>query len=126
MTDAFGAMSNLAGCDLWCNRMGHNFDTRRFLPIGFPQLMERNFGFHEVAWEGDCQDQDCVYDACLEYDGDDAPGDASSDYAVPCGVAFSDGSELSPFVYRERLSKNGSNGYGRCVNLNTRTRRVLK
>lgn len=97
-----------------------------FSPSDSPQLMERNFVFHEVAWEGDCQDQDCVYDACLEYDGDDAPGDAPIDYAVPCGVAFSDGSELSPFVYRERLSKNGSNGYGRCVNLNTRTRRVLK
>lgn len=120
------AMSNLAGCDLWCNRMERNFNTRKFLPIGFPQLIERNFVFHEVAWERQCRDQDLVYDACLQYDVDESPGVEPFVLDCPCGVMFSDGSELSPFVYRERLSANGANGYERCVNQNTRLRRSLK
>ena len=120
------AMSNLAGCDLWCNRMERNFNTGKFLPIGFPQLIERNFVFHEVAWERQCRDQDLVYDACLQYDVDESPGVEPFVLDCPCGVMFSDGSELSPFVYRERLSANGANGYERCVNQNTRLRRSLK
>ena len=120
------AMSNLVGCDLWCNRMERNFNTRKFLPIGFIQLIERNFVFHEVAWEGLCRDQDLVYDACLQYDVDETPGVEPFVLDSPCGVIFSDGSELSPFVYRERLSATGANGYERCVNQNTRLRRSLR
>ena len=120
------AMSNLVGCDLWCNRLERNFNTRKFLPIGFPELIERNFVFHEVAWEGQCRDQDLVYDACLQYDVDETPGVEPFVLDSPCGVMFSDGSELSPFVYRERLSANGANGYERCVNQNTRLRRSLR
>ena len=44
----------------------------------------------------------------------------------PCGVMFSDGSELSPLAYRERLAKNGEDGYGSCVNLNKVKRRAIK
>ena len=38
----------------------------------------------------------------------------------------SDGSELSHFAYRERLAKDGADGYGRCINLNKVKRRTLK
>ena len=120
------SMSNLAGCELWCNRMGRNFETRNFLPIGFPQQIRKNFVFHEVAWEGQCGDQDLVYDACLEYDGDDTPGEEPVEYVVPSMIIFSDGNELSPFAYRERLSQNGTSGYGRCQNQNMRIRRCLR
>ena len=51
------------------------------------------------------------------------------DFTADRGIGpqkYSDGSELSPFVYRERLSANGANGYERCVNQNTRLRRSLK
>lgn len=87
---------------------------------------ERNFVFHEVAWEGQCRDQDLVYDACLQYDVDETPGVVPFVLDSPCGVMFSDGSELSPFAYRERLAKDGVDGYGRCENLNKCKRRTLK
>ena len=92
--------------------------------IGYRRVCPQNI--HEVAWEGQCRDQDLVYDACLEYDVDETPGVEPLVLDCPCGVMFSDGSELSPFVYRERLSANGANGYERCVNQNTRLRRYLK
>ena len=72
------------------------------------------------------RDQDLVYDACLQYDVDETPGVEPFVLDSPCGVIFSDGSELSPFVYRERLSATGANGYERCVNQNTRLRRSLR
>ena len=120
------SMSNLVGCDLWCNRMGKYFKTRKILPIGCVQVSEEEFTFHEVAWEGQCRDQDLVYDACLQYDVDEAPGVEPLVLDSPCGVMFSDGSELSPFAYRERLAKDGADGYGRCINLNKVKRRAIK
>lgn len=89
-------------------------------------ITEEEFTFHEVAWEGQCRDQDLVYDACLEYDVDETPGVEPLVLDCPCGVIFSDGSELSPFVYRERLTKDGEDGYGKCANLNKVRRRTLK
>ena len=120
------SLSNLAGCDLWCNRMGGCFKTRKIVLLGTFQITEEEFTFHEVAWEGQCRDQDLVYDACLEYDVDETPGVEPLVLACPCGVIFSDGSELSPFVYRERLTKDGEDGYGSCVNLNKVKRRAIK
>ena len=120
------SLSNLAGCDLWCNRMGGCFKTRKIVLLGTFQITEEEFTFHEVAWEGQCRDQDLVYDACLEYDVDETPGVEPLVLDCPCGVIFSDGSELSPFVYRERLTKGGEDGYGKCANLNKVRRRTLK
>ena len=120
------SLSNLVGCDLWCNRMGKYFKTRMILPIGCIQLSEEEFTFHEVAWEGQCRDQDLVYDSCLQYDVDETPGVEPFVLDSPCGVMFSDGSELSPLAYRERLAKNGEDGYGSCVNLNKVKRRTIK
>lgn len=120
------SLSNLAGCDLWCNRMGGCFKTRKIVLLGTFQITEEEFTFHEVAWEGQCRDQDLVYDACLEYDVDETPGVEPLVLDCPCGVIFSDGSELSPFVYRERLTKDGEDGYGKCANLNKVRRRTLK
>ena len=120
------SLSNLVGCDLWCNRMGKYFKTRMILPIGCIQLSEEEFTFHEVAWEGQCRDQDLVYDSCLQYDVDETPGVEPFVLDSPCGVMFSDGSELSPLAYRERLAKDGEDGYGSCVNLNKVKRRAIK
>ena len=120
------SLSNLAGCDLWCNRMGGCFKTRKIVLLGTFQITEEEFTFHEGAWEGQCRDQDLVYDACLEYDVDETPGVEPLVLDCPCGVIFSDGSELSPFVYRERLTKDGEDGYGKCANLNKVRRRTLK
>ena len=120
------SLSNLAGCDLWCNRMGRLFKTRSFLPIGVFEEVEAEFVFHEVAWEGLCGDQDLVYDACIQYDGGEVLGCAPVEFVVPQGVMFCDGSEQAPFVYRERLSKDGSDGYGNCSNLYQRIRRAIR
>ena len=94
--------------------------------IGSFQITEEEFTFHEVAWEGQCRDQDLVYDSCLQYDVDETPGVEPFVLDSPCGVMFSDGSELSPLAYRERLAKDGEDGYGSCVNLNKVKRRAIK
>jgi len=76
--------------------------------------VENYFIYHEVAWSGNCEDGDLVYDACLQYDGDDDPSQAPHVAEQPCGVVFSDGSADAPLVYRERLTSPIPNGYGRC------------
>lgn len=62
----------------------------------------------------------------VKYDVDEAPGVEPLVLDSPCGVMFSDGSELSPLAYRERLAKDGEDGYGSCVNLNKVKRRAIK
>ena len=66
------SFANALGCDLWQSQM---FDALQPFPVNPAQLIGQRsfrpvcgagvFNYHEVAWTGDCDVDDLVYDACL-------------------------------------------------------------
>ena len=121
---AVTSLGNLVGCSLWSSVMedtvgGLDFETRPYCAIGrtdwTPPRWGWGFSYHEVAWDGNANDSDRVFDACLNYDGDADPTSEPRTKEQPVDVAFSDGNPSAPFVYRERLTPSGTNGYDRCL-----------
>ena len=126
------SFSNLLGCHLYSSRMFHtltdSFMTREYTAIGCPDLTAPSWGwgfsYHEVAWDGSCDDSDYVYDACLKYID---PAATNNLPQLPFSVRFSDGSPDYPYVYRERLTPPGPDGYDRCIaRPDTKIRRRVK
>lgn len=96
--------SNALGCDLWQSRMGSYvpaFETQPIRAIGHPAFETPcgwglGFTYHEVAWTGGCDDDDAVFDACLEFLQPD--GNSS---IVPTNLVFgAEGDNL----YRDRIA----------------------
>ena len=113
------SLANALGCSLWSSVMGYHFDTNPYCAIGRtpwnPPTWGWCFSYHEVAWDGTAGDSDLVFDACLQYDGDADPQHAPRTASQPVSVPFSDGNSGSPFVYRERLTPAGPDGYESCI-----------
>ncbi|MDO5320356.1 MAG: hypothetical protein Q4G65_17150, partial [bacterium] len=130
------SFSNLLGCELWSSRMddgedGYGFLTNPYIPIGCENWTSSGSGeafrFHEVAWTGNCGDDDTIYDACLKIDGRRGTSAPLRMEELPTGMIFSDGSADAPYVYRECLAAPGDWGYGRCLSQpGTRIRRTVK
>ena len=121
---AVTTFGNLIGCSLWSSIMedtiaGWGFETRPYCAIGrndwTPPGWGWSFSYHEVAWDGNANDSDRVFDACLQYDGDADPASEPRTKEQPVNVVFSDGNALAHFVYRERLTPSSTNGYDRCL-----------
>jgi hypothetical protein len=105
---AVATFANILGCDL--------FQSRMFGVLPFPLNPTRGIGthnwlsacglgaftMHEVAWTGDCLEDDDVYDACLALDGDADPTRAPHTPQLPTGLRF--GASPQGFLsYRDRL-----------------------
>jgi hypothetical protein len=56
---------------------------------------------HEVAWTGDCGEDDLVFDACLELDGDADPTRPPHRAHLPVGMRFG---APGQGLYRDRLA----------------------
>lgn len=81
--------ANILGCNLSQSGMGLVFHTHFIYLIG--DLIPRKAGFprHAVAWEGECESNDPVYDACLKSDADGDPGDnGHSQFELPLNLQF--------------------------------------
>jgi hypothetical protein len=65
--------SNLLGADLWQSSMGNDFQTNPVLLIGDSHWRRVGFSHHSVAWKGPCTENDELFDACLQVDGDGKP-----------------------------------------------------
>jgi hypothetical protein len=72
---------NILGGELWQSET-NGFDYNPVLRIGESQWHEDHFNFHVLAWEGDCDIDNNVFDACLQVDGDHNPTN-SDDRHVP-------------------------------------------
>jgi hypothetical protein len=76
---AVATFANVLGCDLWQSRMfgGVPFSLNPTRAIGSSTWLSAcavgAYNMHEVAWKGDCTDQDEVFDASLQVDGDADP-----------------------------------------------------
>jgi hypothetical protein len=100
--------ANILGCSLWQSRMGE-FTPFALNPIvaigstiwqsacGFPL----GFLYHEVAWKGDCDVGDEVFDACLILDGDADPTTSPHTPLLPAKILFGN---MGDGVYRDRLA----------------------
>jgi hypothetical protein len=95
--------ANAVGCDLWQSQM---FDMNQSFPVNPAQLIGQQsfravcgtgqFAFHEVAWTGDCSEEDLVFDACL---ADVYPGTWMP--IVPAAIEFG---HIGQLGYRQLLA----------------------
>ena len=112
------SFANLLGCSLFSSKMRQDFQLNPISAIGrdpwTPPGWGWSFSFHEVAWANDCLSSDKVFDACLLLDGDASPSTAPHSSMHATNIPFSDGNPAAPFVYKERLTAPGSNGYDKC------------
>jgi hypothetical protein len=67
--------ANLLGAELWQSSMGTGvfFTTNPILAIGHSVWQTIKFSHHTVAWKGACLENDDLFDACLQVDGDPHP-----------------------------------------------------
>lgn len=120
--------SNILGCDLSQSRMSSSFALNEVISIGFDYWavpFNGSFSYHEVAWKGDCDVDDEVFDACLKVDGDNDPYNGPPHTALlPVNMTF--GECTGPLNYRQRLTTNASDGCPRCQpRTYSKTRRVV-
>jgi hypothetical protein len=102
--------ANSVGCDLWQSRMGGlvgGFSIHPIVAIGASQWAQPcgwwpGFGMHEVAWTGNCGNDDTVFDACLVFDADINPAHAPFSGIFPANIRFGQAGEGG---YRDRLAR---------------------
>ncbi|HEX8774709.1 MAG TPA: hypothetical protein VF735_14150 [Pyrinomonadaceae bacterium] len=97
------SFANILGCQLWQSIVGPHFRTNPVRLIGRRGIKPRDFidiG-HEVAWKGDCKEDDELFDACLQVDGDEDPKGGDFDPLLPAKLRFGKPGENS---YRFRLA----------------------
>jgi hypothetical protein len=93
--------ANILGCNLWQSGMGREFDTNRILPIGASYWRNFFFFHHSVAWEGNCVENNLLFDACFQIDTDGKPGSAPQKPVQPAKIHFGnsrDGGYVSSFA----------------------------
>jgi hypothetical protein len=99
--------ANALGCDLWQSRMfgAAPFRLNPVLAIGARSwggaCNTGVFAMHEVAWEGECEADDEVFDACLQVDGDIDPTRPPHIPVLPANMRFGNPEERQ---YRDRLA----------------------
>jgi len=96
--------ANVLGCDLWQSRMESGFALNELLAIGSATWQTAcgwaTFNYHEVAWLGGCTQNDPVWDACLQVDGDADPTTAPHTPMLPVNLVFG---AIGAGLYRDRL-----------------------
>jgi hypothetical protein len=97
--------SNILGCDLWQSRMEAGFALNEILAIGSNVWQTAcnwgGFSYHEVAWKNQCTENDAVFDACLQVDGDANPlGGNPHTPLLPKNMVFG---AVGAGLYRDRL-----------------------
>jgi hypothetical protein len=98
--------ANILGCDLSEMVLGYSFALNEMIAIGsadfsLPCGFWPSFYYHEVAWQGSCDNEGKVSDACLEVDGDADPTTPPHTALLPVALRFGATGELG---YRDRLS----------------------
>lgn len=117
--------ANLVGADLWQSRMGWGFALNEILAIGSSTWQTAcnwgGFSYHEVAWKGACTEQEHVYDACLQVDGDADPTSAPHTPVLPIDMRFGNPGDGD---YRDKLCP-ASGGAACAPQPSTRARRPV-
>ena len=104
---AVATLSNIVGCDLWESRMfgAVPFPLNPTRAIGSPTWLSAcslgAYNMHEVAWKNNCTEQDEVFDASLQIDGDLDPTRAPHSPRFAANIRFGFPGEGQ---YRDRLA----------------------
>lgn len=84
--------ANILGADLWQSRMESGFELNELLAIGSATWQSAcgwwGFSYHEIAWKGACDNNDRIFDACLQVDGDADPTSAPHVALLPTNMIF--------------------------------------
>jgi hypothetical protein len=106
--------------------MGYNFNLNPVLPIGstigHPLCVKTQFNHHEVAWAGDCTENDVVCDACLQLNG--APDPATNPIQPLLAVNMIFGAAGSGY-YRDKIATHDFLGHCEPKPVGNRRRRLL-
>lgn len=107
--------ANILGCDLWQSRMESFFDLNPVFAIGSSVWQTAcgwgGFSYHEVAWKGACTEQEAVFDACLQVDGDADPTSPPHTPLLPMNMRFGFPGDAD---YRDHLCPPGAGGSEAC------------
>lgn len=119
------SFSNLIGCDLWQSKMGWNqsFLLNPINAIGYSDWIScgwPSFSYHEVAWKDACTENDNIFDACLQVDGDADPQAAPHTPLLPINMLFG---SCAAHQYRWRLSPDVAGGCPDCTPVPAERRR---
>ncbi len=91
------SMANILGAGLWQSTMGIPsggfFMTNPVMAIGSTRWQSpcgwgQGFTYHEVAWKGECDVEDGLFDACLALDADISPEQFPHDPILARGMRF--------------------------------------
>jgi len=98
------SFANILGCDLLERQMENDFPLNPHLRIGDSTLTEHGqFSHHTVAWTGKGEENDYVFDACVQLDSDPDPANEPHPLFLPANLRFG---ELDEKLYRFRLTRN--------------------
>ncbi len=70
---AVTTFANIVGCQLWQSGLGEYFSTHPIVLIGEQDFDCTGFVYHTLAWKGACDENEDVFDACLQFDADLKP-----------------------------------------------------
>jgi len=84
------SFANILGCELWQAGLssGLGFKTNPIRLFGRTTWQAVNFTGHTVAWEGACNEDEDLYDACLEVDSDEDPTLPPQTPLLPTNLRF--------------------------------------
>ncbi len=108
---AVATFANALGCDLWESRMfgGVPFSLNPTRAIGSSMWLSAcavgAYNMHEVAWKGDCTEQDEVFDASLQVDADVDPTRGPHTPLLVANLRFG---RAGDGQYRDRLASPAS------------------
>jgi len=114
------SFANALGCDLGQSSMVADFRLNPHRRIGIPGWQEGDFIFHLVAWKGKGKEDDALFDACLEVDGDSDPAHAPHTALLPTKTLFG---QLGEKEYRFRLVY--AEDEGKCYPVGKPRRRII-
>lgn len=98
------SFANILGCGLVERQMELDFPVNPHLRIGESALTEnRRFSHHTVAWTGAGEEDDYVFDACVQLDSDSCPASPPHPLFLPANLRFG---KLDEKLYRFRLTSN--------------------
>lgn len=108
------SFTNILGGRLLQSRMGNNFALRDLRAIGtktWAVPFNGFFSYHEVAWENPCDENDNLYDACLQLNTNRGSGAPVA--LLPVNMLFGSCTDMTD--YRTYLTTSQPDGCVRCI-----------
>lgn len=103
-------LANALGAELYQVQLMYMFKVNPILAIGtdvWKSPFNGGFSYHEIAWNGELDQNGAIYDACLQVD--------ESTPTLPVRMAYDGNSPDQKKRYRHHLAVPGADGYDICT-----------